>query len=101
MRDRSRRVLWPTLAVLLLMALGSCSVHRHRVGAGPSGIGSETRRQFYVFFGWLPLNDCDTQRITADMSSYEIVTEWSFTDFLLAPLLLPFTCTSRTVTVYK
>jgi len=39
------------------------------------------------------------QRAANDLTSYSIRTEFSLTDFLLMPFLLPFTVTSRTVTV--
>ena len=93
-------LLFVVLAAALAL-LPACVVHRHRVGNGPIGAAEETRRQFYIFFGWLRLNDVDTQRIVADASSYDIETEFSLVDVLLAPLLLPLTVTSRTVTVYR
>ena len=85
----------------LVPLLAGCSVHHHRVGNGPAGIGTETTRQYYILFGWLRLNDVDTKRLAADQSSYAIETSWSFTDFLLTPLLLPLTVTSRTITIHK
>lgn len=56
-------------------------------------------RQFYMFFGFLRLNQVEPQRYTANLSSYDIVTEFSFIDLVLSPLLLPLTVTSRTVVV--
>jgi hypothetical protein len=92
------------LAILLLVASTmstGCSTHTHRVGAGPNGVGSESQRQYYLFFGLIRLNEADSQRLTHDAVSYEIVTEWSFVDILITTLLLPLTVTTRTVTVNR
>jgi hypothetical protein len=86
----------------LLAALpGGCVGHLHRVGLGPTGIGDESTRQYYLFFGLMAANEVDVQRMTDNLTSYSIETEFSFTDLLLAPLLLPFTITTRTVTVHR
>lgn len=100
-RWQPRAALVLVLFALLVPMLAGCVVHRHRLGNGPAGAGEQTLRQYYIFFGWLRLNDVDTQRVTADLSSYAIETEFSLVDILLAPILLPLTMTSRTITVYR
>ena len=100
-RRTAGRLLLPTLLCGVALNLASCSIHTHTVGLGPSGIGSESARQLYILFGLMRLNEVDSQRMAEDLTSYRIVTEWSFVDILLAPLLLPFTVTSRTVTVER
>ena len=54
-----------------------------------------------MFWGLLRWNDADVSQVTSDLTSYEIRTEYSFTDILLAPLLFPLTVTSRTVSVVR
>jgi ABC-type lipopolysaccharide export system ATPase subunit len=73
--------------------------HTHVVGLGPTGTGETTVRQFYIVFGLIPLNEVDTQRFATELTSYAVDTRFAFVDLLLAPLLLPLTATSRTVTV--
>jgi len=85
--------------ILALASLSSCLSHQHRVGGGPNGIGSDSTRQFYLFFGLMQINEADHLRLTRDMTSYEIISEMTFTDFMIATLLFPLTVTSRTVTV--
>ena len=87
------------LAAALLMPLCSCMGHSHVVGVGPTGLGTESARQYYILFGLVPLNTVNAQRVTGDLSSYEIYSSYSTMDLLLSPLLLIFTGTSRTVTV--
>ena len=99
----ARAALRPTFSLLLAAALalplGGCFVHRHRIGLGPSGIGEESARQVYLFFGLIRVNEVDPQRMAKDLTSYEIESGYEFMDILLAPILLPLTMTSRTVTV--
>lgn len=85
-------------ALVALLATG-CVSHSHVVGLGGTGTGVSTARQFYLLFGLVSLNTIDTQRMAADLTSYTIETEFSFVDLICAPLLLPFTMTTRTVVV--
>ena len=89
------------LLVLMLLALPACQVHKHLVGGGATGLSSESQRQFYGLFGLWSVNEVDVQRMAADLTGYEVHTEYSLVDFLLMPLLLPITGTSRTITVYR
>ena len=73
--------------------------HSHRIGSGPTGLGEESARQFYILFGLVQLNEVNVQRMAADLVSYDIESDYSFVDLLLQPFLLILTCTSRTVTV--
>lgn len=73
--------------------------HTHVVGMGATGSGEVVARQYYWLFGKWQINDVATQHLAPDLTSYTIDTEYSFTDLLLSPLLLPFTATSRTVVV--
>ncbi len=84
-----------------LATLPSCLTHTHRVGLGPTGVGESMQRQFYVFFGLIRVNEVDESRMADRLTSYEIETTTSLIDWLLLPILLPFTFTSRTVTVKR
>ena len=87
------------LALLLLALTASCVSHRHSIGLGATGTGEETSRQFYLFFGWMTVNEISAQRMADGLTSYEIETRYGFWDVLLQPLILPLTMTTRTVTV--
>ena len=86
---------------MLLSALAGsgCVSHTHIVGVGATGTGTQSSRQFYFLFGFFQVNEVDAQRIAGELTSYTIETEYGFLDLLMAPLLLPLTATSRTVTV--
>ncbi len=98
---RTRPITAGALAALLLAVtlLGSCQVHEHTVGIGPNGLKTVRARQFYFMFGLFQLNEVDTERMASEASSYRITTLDSFSDWILWPLLLPLTMSSRTVIV--
>jgi hypothetical protein len=52
-----------------------------------------------VLFGLITFNEVSVQRMADDLTSYTVETQFTLVDLLLAPLLLPLTVTSRTVTV--
>jgi hypothetical protein len=89
---------WLAAASLLLLS-GACVSHQHTVGLGATGTGEAQQRQYFVLFGLVQVNEVDTQRMAADLSSYTIDTRFSLIDLLLAPFLAPLTATSRTVAV--
>ena len=99
--SRASRILLLTLSVCLWCIAPACYVHTHRIGGGPTGLGEESVRQYYIFFGALQLNDVNVQRMAGDLSGYEITTKRSFTDYLLFPILGWFTITTSTVTVRR
>jgi hypothetical protein len=84
---------------LTAVAAGGCVSHTHTVGLGATGADAKVARQFYLFFGLVQVNEVDTQRMAPDLTSYTVDTRFGFVDVLFAPLLLPLTMTSRTVTV--
>jgi hypothetical protein len=86
------------LAIAAFSAAG-CVSHQHTVGLGATGTGAQTARQYYFLFGFVQVNEVDTQRMAPDLTSYSIETSYGFLDLVLAPFLLPLTLTTRTVTV--
>jgi hypothetical protein len=85
--------------LLAVLAAPGCVSHWHPVGLGATGTGEQTARQYYLFFGLVPLNTVESQRLANELTSYTIETRFGFVDLLLSPLLLPVTMTTRTVTV--
>ena len=86
------------LPLVALLAPG-CMVHSHSIGLGATGAGEQVARQYYCFFGLVRINEVDAQRLAPELTSYSVETKFGLVDFLLAPLLLPLTGTSRTVVV--
>lgn len=96
----SHRISFRLAGVLLMCSLlTGCMSNKHVIGLGPTGLGETSARQYYILFGFVEFNEVDAQRMAGELTSYTIETEFSFVDAVLLPLLLPFTITSRTVTV--
>jgi len=95
----SSRRRWRTAFLSSSLLLGGCVSHEHVVGLGPTGLSEASARQYYLLFGLVRLNEVNVQRMATDLTSYTVGTEFSLVDLLLAPVLLPLTMTSRTVTV--
>lgn len=85
------------LAALCL--LQGCVSNSVSVGLGSTGSGDRTERQYYLLFGLVSVNEVDTRRMAGSLTSYAVDAEFGWMDLLLAPILLPLTMTSRTVTV--
>lgn len=85
-------------ALLLLLGTPACA-HYHTVGLGATGSEETSARQYYILWGLIAANEVDAQRMAPGLTSYEIVTYYSFFDLVMAPFLFPITMTSRTVKV--
>lgn len=108
-RGRAARLGFLLLLLFVLPGLSSCHVSKFRVGMGSNGIQQETMQQYYLFFGLIPLNEVDIQRVVGDLNSYDVevgfsyhdgVWTWaSLGDFMVSLVMLPFTVTRQAVTV--
>ena len=100
------------ITLIVSMLFISCATHLHNIGYGPQTGIKVTSRQFYLFYGLVPLNSVDTNEMAGiDLSGnyitdYEIQTQTGPIDILLAFGLGLFTyglgpviIQSRTVTV--
>ena len=102
------------VTLIISMLFISCATHLHHVGYGPQTGEKITSRQFYLFYGLVPLNSVDTKEMAGIDSNgnyitdYEIKTQTGPIDIILAfglgsltygigPIIIQ----SRTVTVTK
>ena len=95
-----------TVATSLLIV--ACSTHVHTIGTGPEAGIRVTSRQFYLFYGLIPLNTVDTDEMADSAANYEIQTQVGIVDAGIAVGLAivtlgvgPVIVQSRTVTVTK
>ena len=102
-----------TCMILSILCVG-CATHVHTVGNGPQQGGKVTARQFYLFYGLVPLNSVDTNEMAGKdangnyITNYDIKTQHGPVDILLGMGLGmltygigPVIIQSRTVTVIK
>ena len=89
------------LVSLSFLWVVGCSTHIHNIGSGPSGNTQMEERQWYVLWGFVPINEVDSATMAGDAANYQIKTEASFIDVLIGMVAGIVTVNSRTVTVTK
>lgn len=89
------------LIALMVLTFASCMTHRHIVGSGAQGFNVQSKTQWYILWGLVPLNDADTAEMAKGAANYEIRTYFGGLDFLINFLLGGFTVMSRTVLVVR
>ena len=74
----------------LVLIMGSCNATLHTVGTGGKGncksVGQydAKKKQWYLFWGLLPLNKVDSKDLAGDSQNYTIRTTTSIGDGLIA-----------------
>ena len=99
-----RKLFSMTMVALLLfvmVAASGCAAHLHVVGDGGSGDEIVEKRQWYVLWGLVPINEVDTAEMADGASNYTIDTEQSALDVIINIFTVIVTVNSRTVTVTK
>jgi hypothetical protein len=88
--------------------LSSCNTTIHTVGVGGKGncksVGQYDykKKQWYLFWGILPLNKVDSKRLASGSKNYTVMTTTSFGDALIAiPGSLIFGLKTQTIRVSK
>ena len=101
------------MCMITSMLFIGCATHVHNIGTGPIGAGPEngnkvTARQWYLFYGLVPLNSVDTNEMADSAENYEIQTQTGPIDIAISVGLGivtfgigPAIIQSRTVTVTK
>jgi len=91
-------------ALVLLVSLMStgCYTNRHIVGHGAKGFGRISAKQWYAFWGLLPItSDPNINAMAAGAADYEIRTQFTFVDGLISLVTSLVTIAPRTVEVRK
>ena len=90
--------------VLLLVAMvvaSGCAAHTHVIGDGGDGSETVEKRQWYVLWGLVPINDVDSAELADGAADYTIETEQSALDVIINIFTGVVSVYSRTVTVTK
>ena len=96
------------LCMIISMIFIGCATHVHHIGEGPEIGNKVTARQWYLFYGLVPLNSIDTNEMANSAKNYEIQTQVGAVDIGISIGLAlvtwgigPAIIQSRTVTVTK
>ena len=87
-----KKINFKTILVVLSLAIimSSCNATMHTVGTGGKGNCKEPgqfdakKKQWYLFWGLLPLNHVDSKDLVGGAQNYTIRTTTSFGDFLIS-----------------
>lgn len=89
---------------MILFFLGfmiGCSTHFHEIGKGAQGVKVEEKRQWYILFGLVPLNEVDTKEMADGATDYDIETQLTALDIVMNIFTGLISVNSRTVVVTK
>ena len=89
------------LLLFVMVAASGCMAHSHVIGNGGSGDELVEKRQWYVLWGLVPINEVDTAEMAAGANDYTIETERSALDVIINIFTGIITVHSRTVVVTK
>jgi hypothetical protein len=88
------------LSGILLVGSG-CMTLTHQVGNGAQTTQQEEKRQWYLLWGLVPLNEVDSQEMAGGATNYTVKSEVTIIDALIGAVLGWVTISSQTVTVAK
>ena len=101
MRNKIGSFMATALLLVAMFVASGCSAHIHVVGDGGDGSETVEKRQWYVLWGLVPINDVDSAELADGAADYTIETEISFLDGIINIFTGVVSVYSRTVTVTK
>ena len=90
-----------TVLLLVLVVIAGCAAHVHNIGEGTKSKEEIKKRQWYILWGLVELNEVDTAQMAGEAKDYTIVTQQNELDTLINIFGSMITLHARTVTVEK
>ena len=87
--------------ILSMILLTGCYTLNHTVGNGPQGNTVVSKKQWYVLFGLVPLNNVDSKQMAAGASDYQVTSKWTFVDIVIGIFTGLVSVYPTTITVTK
>jgi len=101
MRNKIGSFMATALLLVAMVVASGCATHTHVIGNGGDGSETVEKRQWYVLWGLVPINDVDSAVLADGATDYTIETEQSFLDGVINIFTGIISVYSRTVTVTK
>ncbi len=89
------------LALVMLVSFTSCYTLEHQVGQGANSGNSVEKRQWYVLWGLVPINEVDSKAMADGATDYTIETKHTFVDVVIGVFTGFVTVYPKTVKVTK
>lgn len=86
---------------MILLSVSGCMTNHHVIGNGSQRDLVDTKVQWYVLWGLIPLGDVDSQEMARGADDYEINTYLSPINVIITGFLSPLTIATRTVEVVR
>ena len=96
-----KRVIAILLIAVMCFSVVGCYTMKHQVGNGAQTGVSMEKKQWYILWGLVPLNNVDSKAMAAGATDYTIKTEQNFVDVVIGLVTGMATIYPRTVTVTK
>jgi len=94
-----RRIAAATLIITFFLITAGCYKNVHQVGLGAqTGVKIE-KRQWFALWGLVPLNEVDSQQLSAGATNYTLRTENTTTDVIIGIVCGAGLFSPRTVSV--
>lgn len=94
-----KKLLTLSLLVTISVMFSSCYTIEHTVGQGAQAFNVETKRQWYILYGLVPLNEVDSKAMSQGKADYTIKTEMTPLDVIIGIFTGFVTIAPRTVEV--
>ncbi len=89
------------LLTLMVITCTGCYTMKHTVGDGARGNTLESTKQWYILWGLVPLNTVNSKTMAGGAKDYEVTTQMSFIDVIIAAFTSIVTVVPFTVEVKK
>jgi len=89
------------LLIVSMFTFVGCYTNVHTVGNGGNSANKVEKKQWYILWGLVPLNEVDSKVMAGGAENYTIKTEHKFVDMLVGVITGIVTIQPKTVTVTK
>jgi hypothetical protein len=96
-----KKVMAAILLVVFCFVLVGCYTIEHQVGKGTQTGVSVEKKQWFILWGLVPINDVNTNQMSGGATDYTIKTEQNVVDVVIGIFTGFVTVYPRTVTVAK
>ncbi len=72
------------LVLAISLPLTGCFTFEHQVGEGSTGRTEVESRQWFAFWGLLPMNEVDSQQLAGGATNYKVTTQFTVLDAVIS-----------------
>ena len=96
-----KKMVYMMALLICLLSVSSCYTLTHQVGNGAQGGATVEKRQWYLLYGLVPLNEVDSHAMAEGATDYTITSQHTFLDLVISAITGFVTIQAKTVKVTK